>query len=311
MTGEPMNRQTWGADSDDLDSLARDFGVTAQRLDRILRNLSAGLATTPWQGPAANRFRADWNKVHRARLTNASHFLRDGEVRLHRNADTQRHASSAEGGAGHATHGPDRGGAGWASAVGDQLRSAWGVATTAESWSSWVLGPLGMLTLKTTGRYTNLWRSVISASGPFMAYKSAPLLTGLNRLAPYQWAHRVAGVVDDLPFVQAAGRGFAAVSLADKGLDLIDAARRGDVGDAIGTGVDAAASGLKLSKNPVAYLVGVNLSVWSDVVEQAGEVDLRQGLPNPFAEGSWSNIYVPALKETGRDLLGMAKGWFT
>jgi uncharacterized protein YukE len=306
-----MNRQTWGADSDDLDSLARDFGVTAQRLDRILRNVSVGLANAPWQGPAANRFRADWNKVHRARLANASHFLRDGEARLRRNADAQRHASAAEGGSGSSHYVQGRGGAGWLSAVGDGLRSAWGAATRAESWSSWALGPLGILTLKTTGRYTNLWRSVITATGPFMKYKSSPLLTGLNRLAPYRWAHRVAGVVDGFPLVQAAGRGFAAISFADKGLDLVDAVRRGDAGDAIGTGVDAAAAGLKMSKNPVAYLIGVNLSVWSDVVEEAGEVDFRQGLPNPLAEGSWSNIYVPALKETGRDLLGMAKGWFT
>jgi uncharacterized protein YukE len=306
-----MNRQTWGADSDDLDSLARDFGVTAQRLDRILRDLSVGLANAPWQGPAANRFRADWNKVHRARLSSASHFLRDGETRLRRNADAQRHASAAEGGAGHGAYDPGGGQSEWVSAVGDGLRSTWGAAKTAESWASWVLGPIGMLTLTTTGRYTDLWRSVIAATGPFMAYKSSPLLTGLNRLAPYQWAHRVAGVVDGLPFVQAAGRGFAAIGFADKGLDLVGAVRRGDAGDAIEAGVDAAAAGLKMSKNPVAYLIGVNLSVWSDVVEEAGEVDLRQGLPNPLAEGSWSNIYVPALKETGRDLLGMAKGWFT
>lgn len=300
----------WGADPDQLDALARDLDTAAQRLDRIMSRLTAQVARSPWRGGSADAFRADWHRLHRARLSSASHFLRDGETRLRRNADAQRDASASEGGGGHGTYGPGKGGPGWVPAGGDRLRSAWAAAKTAESWASWALGPIGLLTLKTTGRYTNLWRSVMAASGPFMAYKSSPLLTGLNRLAPYQWAHRVAGVVDGLPLVQAAGRGFAAISFADKGLDFVDAVRRGDGGDAIGAGVDAAASGLKMSKNPVAYLVGVNLSVWSDVAEEAGEVDLRQGLPNPLAEGSWSNIYVPALQETGRDLLGMAKGWF-
>jgi uncharacterized protein YukE len=90
----------WGADADDLDATARRLGDASRQLDQIARRLGAALAQAPWEGPAADRFRHDWNRVHRARIVGAGAYLRDGERALHRNAAAQREASAPGSGVG-------------------------------------------------------------------------------------------------------------------------------------------------------------------------------------------------------------------
>jgi uncharacterized protein YukE len=87
-----------GADPDELDRLAQAFGAAARQVDTLTRHVSARLGHAPWHGLGADRFRSDWNRVHRAHLGDASAFLREGERELHRNATDQRDVSRGDGG---------------------------------------------------------------------------------------------------------------------------------------------------------------------------------------------------------------------
>jgi hypothetical protein len=90
-----MNHRIWGADADELDVLARQFGESARRVDATTKRLSALLRSAPWEGRAADHFRADWSRTHVPHLRHASTFLAEGERRLHDQARQQRGASSA------------------------------------------------------------------------------------------------------------------------------------------------------------------------------------------------------------------------
>ena len=204
---------------------------------------------------------------------------------------------------------------------------AWGtLRETAEDWSALaapILG-LGVLTrgASTMGRYTNAYRPLAHAND-FFKFKRSPVLQFLAPLggAAGSTGGLVKQVLDNPAFRAAntaAGRvGTAAgyIDVGRDGFDLVNVDATEDGGDLVRDVADTAASALKSSKNPVSYLAGVNVSIWSDVVEtgtagiKAGDMTLK-GIPSPFSQDSFTNVYLPAAKNVGSQLSSMWKKWF-
>lgn len=130
-----MSGHMVGADPDALEELARQCDVAAQRIDTLTRQLNAKLVSTAWHGHGADRFRADWNRSHRTRLTSAAGFLHHARDTLRRQADEQRRASEGGGGrlGGASPSGvPAWFAAGLAAALGPDWRSLVGTPPTVE-----------------------------------------------------------------------------------------------------------------------------------------------------------------------------------
>ncbi len=89
-------QRMWGADSDALDTLARDMQNASDRLDSISRQLTARLMSSAWDGGDADRFRAEWNQKYRGQLRSSVQFLRQSQVHLSSSGAQQRAASAAD-----------------------------------------------------------------------------------------------------------------------------------------------------------------------------------------------------------------------
>src|SRR4051812_48676530 len=93
----------YGADVDELRTLAKQFDTAASQLESVGTTLSSSVnQTQAWQGPDASQFRSDWNGTHTAQLKAAVAALTNGSTGLLKNADEQNAAStdSIGGGAG-------------------------------------------------------------------------------------------------------------------------------------------------------------------------------------------------------------------
>jgi hypothetical protein len=101
----------WGADVDQLRTLARQFSKTADLLLQQSTQLSGQINNTPaWKGQDAEHFRSDWNGSHRTLLQKTASRLKQESKLLLANADEQEKASSSGGAGGSA--GPGLGGPG-------------------------------------------------------------------------------------------------------------------------------------------------------------------------------------------------------
>lgn len=88
-----------GADPDALDRLAADFDRSAGALESTAVRVRASVHANPWSGPKATRFRHDWDQRHGPLLKRTAVALRAAAKQLRLQAQEQRQASSAGGGA--------------------------------------------------------------------------------------------------------------------------------------------------------------------------------------------------------------------
>lgn len=106
-----MSGNLWGADVDQLRTLARQFSKTADLLLQQSTQLSGQINNTPaWKGQDAEHFRSDWNGSHRTLLQKTAARLKQESKLLLTHAEEQDRASST-GGAGRSA-GPGTGGPG-------------------------------------------------------------------------------------------------------------------------------------------------------------------------------------------------------
>lgn len=94
-----------GANVDQLRRLAQQFDQGAQRLDSNRLNVLSLLQSVIWEGPAAARFRYQWNSRHGHDIQRASEMLRESARQLRANADAQDQASAAGGNSGSGSSG--------------------------------------------------------------------------------------------------------------------------------------------------------------------------------------------------------------
>jgi hypothetical protein len=100
----------WGADVDQLRTLARQFNKTADLLMQQSTQLSSHINNNPaWKGEDAEHFRSDWNGNHRVLLQKTAARLKQESKLLLTNADEQDKASNAGGAGGSGPGGPGSG----------------------------------------------------------------------------------------------------------------------------------------------------------------------------------------------------------
>ena len=87
-----------GADVDQLRLLSRTIDHSAERLEAMAGEVTSRLTSTPWNGPDADRYRAQWQGESLALVRNVAGALRSVASELERNAAEQENASSAAGG---------------------------------------------------------------------------------------------------------------------------------------------------------------------------------------------------------------------
>lgn len=93
----------YGADVAQLRQLAKDMANGANRLNMLGQQLSGSIASSPWKGDDADRFRSDWNSSHARVLRAAADGIQTASKALLRNADDQDKTSSdGSGGSGGA-----------------------------------------------------------------------------------------------------------------------------------------------------------------------------------------------------------------
>lgn len=85
----------YGADVAELRALASQFDQAADRLDSSRGMLSSQIRVNAWAGPAATRFRLEWDNDRSRQVAAAAAALRQAGRRLRSNADEQDQASAA------------------------------------------------------------------------------------------------------------------------------------------------------------------------------------------------------------------------
>ncbi|MGX9899359.1 WXG100 family type VII secretion target [Arthrobacter sp. SA17] len=92
----------YGADVAQLRQLAKDMANGANRLSMLGQQLGGSVASSPWKGDDADRFRSDWNSSHARVLLAAADGIQTASKALLRNAEEQDKASNDGAGSGGA-----------------------------------------------------------------------------------------------------------------------------------------------------------------------------------------------------------------
>lgn len=142
----------WGADVEQLRTLAQQFSKTADLLQQQSTQLSSQINNNPaWKGADAQRFRSDWNSKHHTLLQQTVSRLKQESKLLLKNADEQEKASTDGSGTNGGPVGPLGHGAGpWAVAGGILAGSA-GLLKNFMGVQKNIKGPLTLA--KTVGQY--------------------------------------------------------------------------------------------------------------------------------------------------------------
>jgi len=289
----------------------------AQRLDGYARGLAqiTGMLTTltaelsqHWRGPASATFQQRWVAQYHGALSGAAHALTDMHTHLVANIQQQIQTSAAD----HS--GGQTGGSGAGAAVAG-LTLAGLLAGAGRVWNavdglndglSRVETPLERLmevagNSDVTGRYDKTWTRLMELdnNSPLLKYKQSPVLHWLHDNPHVQQADdlltraHVPVVLDRVDKVAGPlSQVSTGVSLGVAGVDAV----HGHYADAGGQLVDATAGALKGSKNPAAYLLGFDISLYQKNFELARQIQWNQGIPNPLDPGVFRNDYLPTFK---------------
>ena len=96
-----MAGNLWGADVEQLRTLAQQFGKVSDALLQTSSHLTNQINSTPaWKGNDASQFRSNWNSSHRALIQQTARLLKDESKKLLDNANEQEKASDAAPGSG-------------------------------------------------------------------------------------------------------------------------------------------------------------------------------------------------------------------
>lgn len=289
-----------GADVDSLRQFASRVGQSASTLDSLSQAVRWQLYSAGWDGGDAEAFRRDWDSQHAPAIQAVASHLRTSSQRLLAEAQQQENTSNSYGGS---LAGTGRGIGSLAIDVLGPLRQGF-------------LGVLGLAGLAnvltrnatTVGRYTDNWRRVIDAFGDGARYKTSPVL---QSLAKVPWLKQF-GAFGEIarPIGQVVDR----IDIAESTWRATESARSGNWGDSAYQSAEAIARGLKMSKNPVSYFIGVNVDVWKDVVATASVVrwdaETWQST-NPFVGDNFERLWLPSFGDATVETVKKLPAWLT
>jgi hypothetical protein len=300
-----------GADVDALYRLAGAFGGSSRDLDRIRATLRSHVHSVHWDGPDAQAIRAECDHRWVPLLAAAAQALADGQKSLESQASQQLDASGER----------QQASPGWLERVNRWLADRG--ADLSDRWSTFsdfahpmlglVTQPIAMMAIagmlvskaNTIGRYSKGWATAIARHGDLLRYKSSPFL------------HAVAGSptlafmakVGSSGLVKTVGKAAGVVGRILSFGDVVNDVAHHRYAASAEKVVDLGASSLKGSKNPVAYLAGVNVSLWTEVGRELSHQRLEDWttpLPNPFSGKAMREVYLPAASETAVSLAKLA-----
>lgn len=301
-----------GMDAGVVRQAASAIDSTARDLDHVVGSVNGlvGEIAGNWFGEAATEFHENWVHRYRGALTALVAALHDYAHKARTNADAQDRASSMAGagsagvgGAGARVGGAGSGGGGW---------GAW--------LSPVALAGPGLLSLMEAappdvGRYPKSWEKLLKAAPQSWnnVLKHAP--AGFQRqfadLPDDVLRYKRFGIVHDLNdlrgFVSAAGKVSEGVDIASHGYDIAQDLRSHDLVSAGFDGAHAAAGALKSSKlGAVGYLGGAALETWTQVGEEARQVDWSWHGMSEVMQASpsdWASAFGDSVKQMPGRLL--------
>lgn len=314
-----------GMDVGQAQAIARQLDANARALDGIAGVL-AGLAEELilcWQGPAAARFQHEWTAQHRQALHAAAQALADMHDRVVANIDQQQGASAADAGSGGL---PGRDAALLGAFAGTVLSgaasglwAAWNAADGIDGKLSLIQTPLDTIEELAGSEYDPLsldfnqydgaWNSLIKLDqdSSFLKYDESPTLQWLHDSPGVQ---RAAGILDDTHASTVLGKLDRVGTVMGTAGTAVDAGQAGiaaahhDYGSAGGDLVDATASGLQTYGGLPGYLAGASITLFKEDYDLGSQIDWKEGIPNPFSGGNFTNIYVPALESVPGQMVG-------
>lgn len=83
----------FGLSVEQINGLASQLEAAGGEVDAILSSLTAGLASTPWEGKDRERFEAEWTTQHTKRLRDAAQAMRFAAQGARQNVQAQIQAS--------------------------------------------------------------------------------------------------------------------------------------------------------------------------------------------------------------------------
>jgi hypothetical protein len=307
-----------GLDVDVVLAQGAGLKVQATHLDGIIQAVSAlvGHAESIWHGPDARAFVGWWDQQHRPALLAAAQAVSGLGQSAINNAHDQAHTSAEQSSASSTGLGSGR-----PSSQGGPTPAP--VARKAGEIGLGIVGAYGVLSnlagkSNVVGRYTNSYKSFVSGfgsslhSGGFWNYKQSPSLQEVNGSPLGKGVRRFESsfphVAKGLDHV---GNAASVVGAGVSGFAIGSDLGHGQYGDAASAGYDTTAEILKSSKNPVAYLTGVNLSVWKGVYQESQQVDWNMPMPSPFEGNNFTDIYVSGAWDGLKTFPGKLFGYLT
>lgn len=307
--------QMVGADVAQLRHLASELGRAANELNAIEGSLTAGVGSTPWRGASGDQFRSEWHLSHRYRLASCRVFLAEAQQLLLQQAEQQASASTAEAAS---TSGWKNT---WWGAVVGPIGTVAGTAATSMAavangtpvkWLGAAVSVSGVADLLSrnasiTGRYTNAWNQVRGLPG--MDYKSSSWLQRLHSPA----LKPLAGLANSTP-AEAFEKVGLVYNTVTNAHDAVSGFMNGDLAQGGEGLLDTAAGLLKANRtNPVLYLAGVNVSIWTDVAKESGNfveaIKSGESVPWPTSKDVLRDVYWPTAVDVGKELKDRVFGW--
>lgn len=298
-----------GMDVDQAQRLARQFDGYAQALIHITAGLGAMAEQLSyhWHGPASGIFQQQWSTQYRGAISRAAQAMTDMHTHLVANIQQQVQASASDAGGGGAA------GFGIGTVLSGVTLTALlgGVKAGYESYSAATsLLDLGR-NANVVGDYTKKWHQVLDLANnsPFLKYKRSPFLHWLHDNPQLKTARELADKMPAHDFLDKSGKVLGLASGAEHMGKAYDAYNHHNYAAAGGETVEATASFLKTSKNPVAYLAGVDISLIHKDYDLASQVDWSH-IPNPLDPGVFKNDYVPSFEQLPSEMASNLAGVF-
>lgn len=256
----------WGMDLDQVRGHADGLAAQAQHLQALIARVDGAVdqASWVWPGPDSDAFRDAWFSTYRLAVDSAVTQLSDAATALYRQIEEQALVSGE----------PVPASLDLNSAADSSQTDGW---SDVLPWLQSAIGVTGPLTAlganrALTGRYSDGYLRfadlIRRSSGGLLSEGFFRYKTSLNGI------FAVDGPIARLASSPAYSRLNLIDGVTGLGESLLGTfGPNGSTGDRIYQGVDAFGDGLKLSKNPVAYLSGVIASTGSHIGQTAQEVD--------------------------------------
>jgi hypothetical protein len=307
-----------GMDVDQAQGLARQLEQHAQALAQVsavTATLAAELALY-WRGPAATAFQHEWEGRHRPALSATAHALSDMHARLTANIRDQQLASAATTADGADSSAAGSGTSGSGAAGG----GTWTVQRIVTDISEGKTPVDKLVDLMDASKHVPVaghsWNQIKDAASHqgFWDHNRLHVMYALHDSSHVQQAREILGKWHVPGGLAVGGAILSGISLGQDLDKTHQDAATGDYGAVVGDTVDTAADALKAYPGPgsqVTWLAGGDIALLKADYDLAGQIDWKEGVPNPFSGSNFRDDYLPTFKSLPGQTLGIVAKAFS